>query len=71
MLLTESRALDELYWLMPRQLGGGSAGYRKRTRPAWPNLLRGICHAASRANCRRIAVAAAFHDIGIWTDGTF
>ena len=62
-------ALDEILAAHADVLGGDFAGYRNHA-----CRVASICAALAAADppaLERIAVAAAFHDLGIWTDGTF
>jgi hypothetical protein len=68
-LITEIRTLDQVLATYARQLGTDFAGYRNHT-----YRVANLCLAmapAGREQLEKIAIAAAFHDLGIWTDGTF
>ncbi|MBY0504483.1 MAG: HD domain-containing protein [Bryobacteraceae bacterium] len=61
--------LDELLTVYARELGGDFTAYRNHT-----YRVANFCAALSASGqeqLERIAVAAAFHDLGIWTEGTF
>lgn len=61
--------LDELLTGYAAELAGDFTAYRNHT-----YRVANFCAALSsrgREQVERIAIAAAFHDIGIWTDGTF
>lgn len=61
--------LDALLASHAEVLGDDFAGYRNHTRRVYE-----LCAALASATVEqreRIAIAAAFHDLGIWTDGTF
>src|SRR5689334_7453421 len=69
MLLTEIAALDEVLDAHAAELGGDFTAYRNHT-----YRVVNLCAALSSrepAQLEKIAIAAAFHDLGIWTDGTF
>jgi len=69
MLLTEIATLDELLQAHAAALGGDFAAYRNHT-----YRVVNLCVALSAGDpeqLQKIAIAAAFHDMGIWTDGTF
>ncbi len=62
-------ALDEIVSAHAAVLGDDFVGYRNHA-----HRVAQICAALAAADDerhRKIAVAAAFHDIGIWTAGTF
>ena len=68
-LLTEIPILDELLQAHVGVLGRDFVGYRNHT-----YRVVNLCVAQSsrdREQLEKIAIAAAFHDMGIWTDGTF
>ncbi len=68
-LRTEIPALDEILAAHADVLGGDFTGYRNHT-----YRVANICAALTAADpeqLHKIAIAAALHDIGIWTDGTF
>lgn len=69
MLLTQIPILDELLCARVAELGADLAAYRNHT-----YRVVNLCVALSSgdsAQLPKIAIAAAFHDLGIWTDGTF
>ena len=69
MLLTEIPTLDELLHAHAAELGDDFTAYRNHT-----YRVVNLCVALSPgdlAQLEKIATAAAFHDLGIWTDGTF
>lgn len=69
MLLTEIATLDTLLNAHAGQLGDDFAAYRNHT-----YRVANLCAVLSSSGMRqieKIAIAAAFHDLGIWTDGTF
>lgn len=69
MLLTEIPTLDGLLQAHAAELGDDFRAYRNHT-----YRVANLCVALSSgdsAQLEKIATAAAFHDIGIWTDRTF
>ena len=68
-LLTEIRTLDQVLATYTRQLGSDFVGYRNHTYRV-VNLCVVLAPTA-RDQTEKIAIAAAFHDLGIWTEGTF
>ena len=69
MLLTEIAALDEVLNAHAAELGGDFTAYRNHT-----YRVVNLCAALSSSEpepLQKVAIAAAFHDLGIWTDGTF
>lgn len=69
MLLTEIATLEELLRAHATVLGGDFDGYRNHT-----YRVVNLCAALSSGDpgqLQKMAIAAAFHDLGIWTDGTF
>lgn len=69
MLLTGIATLDQVLHTHAAALGGDFTGYRNHA-----YRVANLCVALSPgapAQVEKIAVAAAFHDLGIWTDGTF
>lgn len=69
MLLTEIATLDEVLNIHAAELGEDFTPYRNHT-----YRVVNLCVAQSSGapeQLQKIAIAAAFHDIGIWTDGTF
>jgi hypothetical protein len=68
-MLMEIATLDELLHAHRAVIGRDFAGYRNHT-----YRVVNLCVAQSSADheqLEKIAIAAAFHDLGIWTDGTF
>lgn len=69
MLLTEIASLDELLHAHAAELGDDFTAYRNHT-----YRVVNLCVALSSADpeqLQKMAIAAAFHDLGIWTDDTF
>jgi len=69
MLLTELPQLDELLNVHRTELGGDFTAYRNHT-----YRVVNLCVALSSGGAEELektVIAAAFHDIGIWTDRTF
>jgi len=69
MLLTEIATLDELLQAHAAELGNDFTAYRNHT-----YRVVNLCAALSSSDpeqLQKMAIAAAFHDMGIWTDGTF
>lgn len=69
MIATAIEPLDELLREYAPQLGGDFTLYRNHC-----YRLANLCIAQATAGAEqveKIAIAAAFHDIGIWTDRTF
>ena len=69
MLLTEIATLDEILNDHAGELGRDFTPYRNHAYRV-ANLCF-VLAGSDPAQLRKIAVAAAFHDLGIWTDGTF
>jgi hypothetical protein len=69
MLLREIAALDEVLHAHTAALGRDFTAYRNHTYRV-VNLCVAFSSAAPEP-LQKIAIAAAFHDLGIWTDGTF
>jgi hypothetical protein len=68
-LIIESAAVDELLAPHAAALGNDFAAYRNHAcRVA--NLCAAQLAAPAPEQLRKIAIAAAFHDLGIWTDKT-
>jgi predicted metal-dependent HD superfamily phosphohydrolase len=68
-MLTQIAALDALLEAHAVQLGGDLTPYRNHT-----YRVANLCAAQTSGGAQqleKIAIAAAFHDLGIWTDGTF
>ena len=70
MLLTEIATLDELLHAHEAVLGGDFSAYRNHTYRV-VNLCAALSSAVAPEQLQKMAIAAAFHDLGIWTDGTF
>lgn len=68
-LLTEIPMLEEVLAEYTRQLGSDFIGYRNHTYRV-TNLCV-LLAPTGRDQTEKIAIAAAFHDLGIWTDRTF
>ena len=69
MLHTEIAVLDEVLAAHAGELGGDFTAYRNHA-----YRVANLCVALSTGEAeplQKIAAAAAFHDLGIWTDGTF
>jgi hypothetical protein len=69
MLLREISTLDEVLHDYAAELGGDFTAYRNHA-----YRVANLCVALSSGDpgqLQKIAIAAAFHDMGIWTDGTF
>ena len=67
--ITAITPLDEILAAHADVLGGDFVGYRNHA-----YRVANICAALSAADpvaLHKIAIAAALHDLGIWTDGTF
>jgi hypothetical protein len=62
--------LDELFAEGAEVLGRDLTAYRNHAYRVF-NLCRGFVLAPDTTTNERIAVAAYFHDVGIWTDDTF
>ena len=68
-LLTEIAALDQVLQIHAASIGRDFDAYRNHT-----YRLVNFCFALATNNAEnreKVALAAAFHDIGIWTDGTW
>ncbi len=68
-LQTEVPLLDEVLGFHAAELGKDFAGYRNHA-----YRVVNFCTALRRedpASTQKIVLAAAFHDLGIWTDGSF
>jgi len=70
MLLTEIATLDEVLEAHAAVLGNDGTAYRNHTYRV-VNLCLATLSSAGPEHLEKIAVAAAFHDLGIWTDRTF
>jgi hypothetical protein len=68
-VLTEIPPLDAVLHVYRAALGKDAVAYRNHTYRV-VNLCVGFCP-DGKARLEQIAIAAAFHDLGIWTDGTF
>lgn len=69
MLRTAIATLDELLEDHAAELGKDFTAYRNHT-----YRVVNLCAALSSSNpeqLQKMSIAAAFHDLGIWTDGTF
>jgi hypothetical protein len=69
MLVTEIPVLDELLAAHATALGGDARAYRNHA-----FRVANLCFAlrpGDEAQLEKTAIAAAFHDLGIWTDQTF
>jgi hypothetical protein len=69
MLLTEIQDLDAVLSAHASELGADFTGYRNHA-----YRVVNLCASLRTANgvaSRKLAIAAAFHDLGIWTDRTF
>jgi hypothetical protein len=63
--------LDELFAESAEAIGADLVAYRNHAYRVF-NLCLAMCPAEARATERpKIAIAAHYHDVGIWTDGTF
>src|SRR5262245_29777657 len=69
MLLTTIPILDEILGAHSGELGCDMIGYRNHTYRV-VNFCAALSSSATES-LDKLAIAAAFHDIGIWTDGTF
>jgi hypothetical protein len=72
-VLTEIVTLDEILDAHAAQLGKDRTAYRNHTYRV-VNLCVALSSSGSEGDSealQKIAIAAAFHDMGIWTDGTF
>jgi hypothetical protein len=69
MLLTEIPDLDAVLRAHASELGADFTGYRNHAYRV-VNLCTAIRPADGEAS-RKLAIAAAFHDLGIWTERTF
>ncbi len=70
MLLTRIATIDGVLEMHAAQLGRDFKGYRNHTYRV-ANLCAALSSAADPERLEKIAIAAAFHDLGIWTAGTF
>lgn len=68
-MLTDIPILDQVLNAHAADLGGDFTAYRNHT-----YRVANLCVALSAGDAgslQKIAIATAFHDMGIWTDGTF
>jgi hypothetical protein len=68
-LYTKIGALDEILTAHASEIGGDLTAYRNHT-----YRVANLCLAQGRddpESVEKVGVAAAFHDVGIWTDHTF
>jgi len=70
MLISESATLDEVLNTYAAALGSDFVGYRNHAYRVM-NLCLALSPTGDEPNRQKIAIAAAFHDLGIWTAGTF
>lgn len=70
MLLTESATLDNVLSTHAAALEKDFTGYRNHAYRVM-NLCLALAPTGDESNRQKIAIAAAFHDLGIWTAGTF
>jgi len=70
MLLTEIPTLDRVLLEHAIELGGDRIAYRNHSYRV-ANLCVALSGATDPERVEKIAIAAAFHDLGIWTDRTF
>jgi hypothetical protein len=68
-MLTEIATLDELLEAHRAELGKDFTAYRNHTYRV-VNLCAGLS-SSDPEQLQKMVIAAAFHDMGIWTDGTF
>jgi hypothetical protein len=68
-VITQVGVLDEILGAHARSLGDDFVSYRNHVYRVVNLSLR--LHSANGDALRRLAIAAAFHDLGIWTAGTF
>jgi hypothetical protein len=69
-ILERVALLDELFAEGAEVLGSDLRAYRNHAYRVF-NLTRGFIERPDASTNERIAAAAYFHDVGIWTDGTF
>jgi hypothetical protein len=62
--------LDELLERHADELGADFAGYRNHCYRV-VNFALALCGDANDETVEKLAIAAAFHDLGIWTDASF
>ncbi|WP_428313272.1 HD domain-containing protein [Hydrocarboniphaga sp.] len=70
MLRTRIDRLDELLQRHAGVLGADFAGYRNHCYRV-VNFAMAFCTSVDEQTVDKLAVAAAFHDLGIWTTGSF
>ena len=70
MLLTESATLDGVLNAHAAALGNDFTGFKNHAYRVM-NLCLALSPTGDEENRQKIAIAAAFHDLGIWTAGTF
>ena len=69
MLLTEIATLDDVLCAHANELGNDFGRYRNHA-----YRVANLCLSLSPPHpdrLEKVAIAAAFHDLGIWTDGKF
>lgn len=69
-LLTEITTLDEILGRHAAAIGGDFVAYRNHVYRV-VNLCRTLSPRRYETHAEKFVVAAVFHDLGIWTDGTF
>jgi hypothetical protein len=69
-LVTSARTIDAVLDQHRSALGHDFAAYRNHVFRVF-NLCLAVARCTSRDEVEKIAVAAVFHDLGIWTDHTF
>ena len=70
MLLTEIATLDELLQAYAARARQRLHGLQESHLPGGEPVRRAVLR-ATPTQLQKMAIAAAFHDMGIWTDGTF
>lgn len=71
MILTEIASLDDILGAHRAEIGGDFTAYRNHVYRV-ANLAIAMTEPSGNAvRIEEIAIAAAFHDLGIWTDRTF
>jgi hypothetical protein len=68
-VITQVGVIDEILSAYAPSLGDDFVPYRNHVYRVVNLCVR--LHSASGGELRRLAIAAAFHDLGIWTAGTF
>jgi hypothetical protein len=71
MLLTSIATLDSLLQAHADALGNDFAAYRNHTYRVVNLCVAQWAGEPPAIQLEKVAIAAAFHDLGIWTDGTF